>query len=274
MPIGLLAALPLVLASAPGRAQAPAEAPGEVRLPPADPRFILDLVTENDAYVRNTDRWYTSGIRLGWHSAEDNLPSPVAWLDRSLAELFGPARSRWGIAIGQTFYTPRDKQLVIPDPQDRPYAGYLFGEFTLDRRTWTTLDRFSLQLGVVGPAAQAKETQDFVHHILGDRPARGWNFQLRNEPVFNLGWDRIWRVPLAALPFGLGVDALPTLELAAGTVQIYAAGGGRLRIGQGLDQDFGPPRIRPTIADGATPVGQGFGWYAFVGAGGRAIARD
>jgi len=243
-------------------------------LPPADTRAVLDGLTENDAYTGGTDRWYTNGIRLGWHSAEDNLPSPLAWLDERLAVLFGPARSRWGLAIGQTMYTPLDKRRVIPDPRDRPYAAYLFGELSLDRRTTNRLDRFSLQAGVVGPSALGEEAQDLVHEIIGDRPARGWRHQLKDEPAFNLYWERIWRLQAVALPGGLAVDTLPTVTLAAGTVHVYAGAGARVRIGQGLERDFGPPRIRPAIAGAPAPVGEGFGWYIFGGVGGRVVGRD
>jgi hypothetical protein len=243
-------------------------------LPPPDDRMVVHFLTENDAYGTTTDRFYTNGARFGWNSAEESLPQPLAALDHSLAQLFGPARSRWGIGIGQNMYTPVDKSRYDPDPRDRPYAGYLYAELSLDRRTHRTLDRFSLQLGVIGPVALARPAQDVVHQLLGERPARGWNYQLHNEPVFNLAWDRVWRVPLAALPGSIAVDSLPSLTLAAGTVQTYAAVGGRLRIGQGLERDFGTPRIRPAIADSPAPVGEGFGWYLFAGAAGRLVGRD
>jgi hypothetical protein len=243
-------------------------------LPAPDPRGALSIVSENDSYARNTDRWYTNGFRFNWASAEDNLPGPMAALDEALAKLFGPARSRWGLGFGQSMFTPVDIRRRDPDPRDRPYAGYLYGEISLDRRTQTTLDRFSLQVGVVGPSSLARQAQEVVHTVLGDREARGWRYQLRDEPVFNLNYDRIWRLPVAALPGGLAMDTLPSITLAAGTVQTYAGIGGRIRVGQGLERDFGAPRIRPTIADTSAAVGEGFGWYLFAGAGGRAVARD
>ena len=55
---------------------------------------------------------------------------------------------------------------------------------------------------------------------------------------------------------------------------IYAQAGARLRFGQGLERDFGTPRIRPGGGDTAAPLGQGFGWYVFGGAAGRAVGRD
>ncbi|MDB5373438.1 MAG: hypothetical protein JWP04_2080 [Belnapia sp.] len=262
--VGLLLTCPVLLPAA-GQAQ---------NLPPVDPRATVSFITENDTYGSNTDRFYTNGARFNWSSAEDSLPGPMASLDRALADIFGPARSRWGFALGQNMYTPINKRLRDPDPRDRPYAGLLYGEISLDRRTETTLDRFSLTLGVVGPTSLARQTQDIVHALIGDRQARGWGFQIHDEPVFNLAYDRTWRAPLLALPAGLAVDALPTVTLAAGTIMTYASAGVRVRFGQGLGRDFGPPRIRPAVADNPAPVGEGFGWYLFAGASGRAVARD
>lgn len=269
------AALALGVACLAGPLAAPAAA--QPALPAADPRVALTLTTENDSYsFRKGDRWYTNGIYLGFQSAEDRLPSPMAWLDGRLAELFGPARSRWGISVGQNLYTPIDIRRTVPDRQDRPYAGFLYTEISLDRRTATHLDRFSFQLGLVGPSALGEETQDFVHDVLGDRQARGWRYQIRDEVTFNFQGERTWRLPGGAMPaLGLETDVLPTASVALGTAAINAGLGARVRIGSGLENDFGPPRIRPTLGTtGSAPVGNAFGWYLFAGAGGRVVGRD
>ena len=245
-------------------------------LPPPDPRGAASFVLENDSLKlagKATDRWYTSGVRLGWSSAEGWLPEPLAWVDNGLAGLLGPANARWRFDLGQNFFTPDDKRRRNPDPRDRPYAGILYGTIGLDRRTWNTLDRFEAQLGVIGPASLARDTQIFVHRIIDDPRPQGWGRQLRNEPVFNLNAERIWRVPVAATDFG-DVDVLPAAGAQVGTVRVAASAGARVRFGQGLERDFGAPRIRPTIADAPAPVGEGFGWYLFAGIGGYAVARD
>ena len=245
-------------------------------LPPPDPRATASFVLENDSLKLlgpSTDRWYTSGVRFGWTSAEGGLPDPLARVDEGLAGLLGPANTRWSFSIGQNFFTPVDKRRRDPDPRDRPYAGILYGTIGLDRRTWDTLDRFELQFGVVGPASFARQTQNFVHDIIGDPEVRGWNAQLRNEPVFNLNAERIWRVPVAETGFG-AVDLLPAAGAQLGTIRVAASAGVRVRFGQGLGRDFGTPRIRPTIADAPAPVGAGFGWYVFGGIGGYAVGRD
>jgi hypothetical protein len=263
----LLAAGVSLLGSGPAEAQP---------LPPPDPRGTASFVLENDSlklFGRETDRWYTSGFRLGWSSAEGGLPGPLAWVDDRLAGLLGPANARWRFDFGQNFFTPTDKRRENPDPRDRPYAGILYGTIGLDRRTWDTVDRFELQFGVVGPASGARDTQSVVHRIIDDPVPQGWGRQLRNEPVFNLNAERIWRVPVARAGFA-EVDALPAAGTQLGTVRVSASAGARVRFGQGLDRDFGTPRIRPTISDAPAPVGEGFGWYVFGGVGGYAVGHD
>jgi hypothetical protein len=244
-------------------------------LPPPDPRATLHVVAENDAFGNNrTDRWYTNGLRLGYQSPESELPLPFGWLNQGLEGLLGPANARWGVALGQNIYTPSNVRSFVPSPSDRPYAGYAYLDFLLDRRTANRLDRFSLQAGVVGPSSLARKTQGIFHELIGEREARGWRYQLRNEPSFNLGWQRIWRQRVVTLPGGIAVDVLPAAEVAAGTVAVYGQGALRMRLGQGLERDFGPARIRPGNADAPAPVGEGFGWYVFAGAAGRLVGRD
>jgi lipid A 3-O-deacylase len=265
--IAFAAGATLLLASGSAQAQP---------LPPPDPRATGSFVLENDSLKLTgspTDRWYTSGVRLGWSSAENRLPDPLAAVDRGLAGLLGPANTRWRLDFGQNFFTPVDKRREDPDPRDRPYAGILYGTIGLDRRTWNTLDRIELQLGVIGPASGARDTQSFVHRIIGDPVPQGWGKQLHNEPVFNINAERIWRVPVAGTGFG-DVDLLPAAGAQLGTVRVAGSVGARVRFGQGLERDFGTPRIRPAISDAPAPVGEGFGWYVFGGLGGYAVGRD
>lgn len=254
-----------------------AGAAAQTTLPPRDPRAVIHLLTENDSYTLTnprTDRFYTAGNRIGFTTAEGVLPGPLAWLDGGLASVFGPAQSRWGLSIGQQIFTPRNTDAVEANPRDRPYAGYLFGTLSLDRRGWNTLDRYELQVGVTGPISQGKDAQNLVHEILGDREARGWGRQLRSEGIANLNAERIWRVAIAQPLPGVGVDVLPSLGAMAGLARVSATAGARVRLGRGLDRDFGPPRLRPAIADTPAPLGEGFGWYVFGGAAGNAVAHD
>ena len=280
----LRAAVPLAVAASlfVGSAPAHAQEAGAGGVP-LDRRAVFDIVTENDFYASTTDRWYTTGTRLGYLHPEQrqaDLPAPAAWLDRQLEGLgfFGPANTRWGINLGQHIYTPSDVSRFNPDPKDHPYAGYAFFDFMLMRRTESYQDRFTVQAGLVGPGSWGRNSQDFVHRLLNQDVSHGWKYQLRQEWALGLGFDRTWRLPAnkGTLPLGLELDALPSLALAAGNVAVYAQGGGRLRVGSNLHMDYGPSRVRPAAGDGPSAIhGKGeFGWYVFAGAAGRAVGRD
>lgn len=251
-----------------------AQAPGAPAAPPPDPAGTLNLSIENDV-LGGTDRYYTNGLQIAWRSPSADLPAPLAWLNRQLDFLQGPGELRWGLAFGQSIYTPEDTERRNPDPTDRPYAGYLYGALSLSRVTATSLSVLEIQAGIVGPSAGGKFVQNGFHSLIGDAPARGWDYQLSDEPVAALILERKWRVPLAG-DQSLGLELLPSVSGSVGNLQTYAAAGAILRVGRNLAADFGPPRIRPALAGSAffQPRGDDFGWYVFGGAEGRAVARD
>ncbi len=253
---------------------ASAQAPGVATPPPPDPAGTLSLGIENDV-LGGTDRYYTNGLQIAWRSPSADLPAPLDWLNRQLDFLQGPGELRWGLAIGQSIFTPENTQLTNPDPTDRPYAGYLYGALSLSRVTATSLSVLEIQAGIVGPSAGGKFVQNGFHSLIGDAPARGWAYQLSDEPVAALILERKWRVPLAG-DEQLGVELLPSVSGSVGNLQTYAAAGAILRVGRNLAADFGPPRIRPALAGSAffQPRGDDFGWYVFGGVEGRAVARD
>lgn len=251
-----------------------AQAPGAPMPPPPDPAGTLSFGIENDV-LGGTDRYYTNGLQIAWRSPSADLPAPLAWLNRQLDFLQGPGELRWGLALGQSIFTPENTQLTNPDPTDRPYAGYLYGALSLSRITATSLSVLEIQAGIVGPSAGGKLVQNGFHSLIGEAPARGWAYQLSDEPVAALILERKWRVPLAG-DERLGLELLPSVSGSVGNLQTYASAGALLRVGRNLTADFGPPRIRPALAGSAffQPQGDDFGWYIFGGAEGRAVARD
>ena len=265
--LALAPAFALALLAAPALAQ-------PVRLPPPDPQGTLTFTTENDLFGGGTDRYYSNGALLTWRSPSAELPRPLAWLDHQLAWLFGPGELRWGASLGQSIYTPEDKRRNIPDPRDRPYAGHLYGSVSLVRSTATTQTLLELQAGVVGPSALGEQVQNNYHRLINVKRLNGWDYQLRDEPALNATLERRWRVGLGRIG-ALETELIPSLTAAAGTVAIHAGGGGLLRIGQGLEADWGPARIRPALAGSSFfQPRQDFGWYAFVGVQARAVGRD
>lgn len=88
--------------------------------------------------------------------------------------------------IQQDMYTPEDIEAFAPDPNDRPYAGHVFVEITKVRLEGDFHHYTTIQVGIIGPAALAAETQQLVHDWTGSTEANGWAFQLENELGINV----------------------------------------------------------------------------------------
>lgn len=264
-------------AAAQGAAPAAVAAPPVItpdQAPPPDPYGTLTFATENDVFGGGTDRYYTNGLLLSYRSPSADLPRPLAWLNDQLEWVLGPGTLRWGAAVGQSIYTPQDTYRSNPDPRDRPYAGYLYGSVSLSRVTELTSRTVELQLGVVGPAALGEQVQNNYHRLLNIRRVDGWDYQLKDEAALTAIYEQKWRVPTGSVA-GIDTELVPSVSASVGNVQTYAAAGGTFRIGQGLDSDFGPPRIRPGLSgSGWVQPRENFEWYVFAGLEGRAVARD
>jgi hypothetical protein len=286
--VGALAALVLAL---PASAQ---RIPIDTTPTPDELRNIFTLQVENDVFNRigRSDRDYTSGVRLGWLSpALPDLPEGLATLT-TVPTFFGedPVSSvtrRLGISIGQNIYTPQDTDTSAPIPNDRPYAAWLYASFALqstykrvDPKTMqdvpVRLDTLQLDLGLIGPAAGGEFVQNNFHKLIGVATANGWANQLHNEPTIGLTFERRWRTNYGVVfeDPKLEYDLVPRIGAAIGNAATYASVGGTLRIGKELRNDFGPARARPALPGSEGFIGEGFGWYLFVGAGGEAVARN
>lgn len=241
-----------------------------------DSKGTWSFAYENDIFAGSDNR-YTNGVRLAYATPENRIP---AWLDT--ATDWFPLFKREGeerlvYALGQSMFTP-DDITVRPLIQDqRPYAGWLYGSASLTSDTKTRLDKFRLQLGIVGSYSFAEEVQTFVHREITNSPIpEGWDHQLNNEPGFVLTYERTWKQGWQGDMFGFEADLVPHAGLALGNVFTYANGGLTLRFGQYPPEDYGPARVPPGIAgsDFFTPGDRDIGWYVFAGVEGRAIARN
>ena len=262
-----------------------------MNLPISPPAFAEDggritVMEENDSILSDDDGYYTQGLQFSYLSddvaAESTWNAPFAWLGGDGLGLLpaGVHQSsrHYEIILGQSLFTPGDINDRNPDADDRPYAGWLFGGVGLiqdtDRRQF---DHLELLAGVVGPAAGGRRTQNDWHQFIGIDEAKGWDHQLDNEPGIALSYERKWRL-LAPISGDFAVDALPELGATLGNVQTYAESGVMLRFGKGLVADYGPARIRPALSGtsyfNSDYLADPFGFYIFVSAQGRAVARN
>jgi lipid A 3-O-deacylase len=235
----------------------------------------ISLMFENDIFY-HTDRDYTNGVQIAWTSGpKDNWDDAVA-LARDLPFFAQTGEVRTSIALGQDIYTPRDTEVRDPDPRDRPYAGFLYASFGLiDKTDDGKMDQLNLQLGVIGPASLAEQTQNTVHKLINDDEANGWKYQLNNEPAANLIYERTWKLIDPQSVAGLLFDIEPHAGAAVGNVYDYVNAGAMARLGFPLPDDYGPVRIEPSSpgSNFFEPTGP-LGAYVFVGVDTRAVARN
>src|SRR6266850_3783859 len=200
---------------------------------------ILSFIWENDG-TAGSDRHYTEGARISYLSKDNALP---AWLKRFSSALpaFGyeVKAEKFGLAISQEIYTPEDlraSELVV---DDRPYAGWLYGTATLQRRGLTArgfpvMENLKVDLGVIGPEALAEETQKSWH---GVSPA-GWANQLKFEPGLNLRYDRSYLFSSGTPRNPWRSDVIPFVDFSAGNVLTYFEGGLTFRFGYNIPNEF------------------------------------
>jgi lipid A 3-O-deacylase len=275
---------------------------------------VLSLQLENDLFA-GTDAQYTSGLKFTWTSpnlTDFNDPLLPSWIRcsneqvRRLVGRFHPEKAtsiNMVVTLGQAMYTPADRDRTNVDPNDRPYAGWTYlglgynARFEPKDRSGTpTLDTVELDIGIVGPHAYARQTQDFIHRLRGLDRFHGWDNQLRDELGSQFVWERKSRPPALTIgkfaqpadpeasggsAEGLAAQIIPHYGVSVGNVASYVNVGGELRAGWRLPDDFGTSSIRPG-GDNAAPraaaqlerVYHQHSFHFFASFDGRAVANN
>lgn len=190
----------------------------------------FNFVFENDGFFR-IDRWYTAGVDLSFLYKANNRMVAVPFVDHT------NTISYLSFALSLEMYTPASHNRPEPGPNDRPYAGWLYGSFGLHESNEERLDSLELQLGVVGPSAQAEAVQRFIHYnIIGD-PVDGWQNQLHDELGVNLAYHHQRRYTF--LTQGFESLLIPRLGGVIGNVRTEFDTGLLYRVGIHLPKDFG-----------------------------------
>jgi hypothetical protein len=121
------------------------------------PARLAAITLENDFFA-GYDHHYTNGVQAAFVVS----PSTV-------------------FAIGQRIYTPTNTDARVPDPADRPYAGWLYAMTDTRLPTRGTIDHLTLSLGIVGPHALGEQAQNLVHRGPGRERGAGLGFAARQR---------------------------------------------------------------------------------------------
>lgn len=270
-----LAATVLALATLWPTASAHAQqtVPGARHLSPP----IVSLRIDNDL-LANQDQGYTNGLQLTLVSPnlidftdDPNLPWLARWLNARIGARHpeGVDQLNMVVRLTQNIYTPTDPGRADLMTHDRPYAGVLMGIVGYNLRRGDTLDTVLLGAGVVGPAAMAEQAQDTIHDITGSEKFRGWDHQLKNEPLLGLRYERSWREGRWTVGSnGLQLDAISHAGGAFGSPMTRLNAGFEVRLGHDLPDDFGSSPVRPAGDNTAPPATDrapdGWAWHAFA----------
>lgn len=211
------------------------------------PHLTRLFTFDNDTFAHSDDD-YTSGLHFGWlqgdlrHFDESGLPRFVTSAVSRLPLINGDLRQRFvSRSISHRMFTPTDISESAPIPDDVPYSALLYGTLTAGAQDATSMDAFSLSLGVVGPAAGGKWLQRTAHRIFGSPEPQGWDNQLHNEPLVNLSYEHRRRLHTFGRRDGWGGDVIGHGGFTVGNMLTSATLGFAARAGWGMADDYWTP---------------------------------
>jgi lipid A 3-O-deacylase len=190
---------------------------------------------------RRADDNYTQGLRI---------TSEIAHPWRLFSEVLGSTSDGEShvtqqFSFGQEIYTPT-RDPVDPNPGQRPYAGWLYGELSTSVATGARWRSFTTDLGVIGPQSLAGWVQNTFHEItrLGP-PVLGWRHQLPFEPGIIVRYSEQYLLLEATLPHGLSFELAPDWSASIGNVRTGTSVGARGRLGLHSQTPWGDTTTRP-----------------------------
>ena len=218
---------------------------------------------DNDLFMSGTDQDYTNGARIAFQREFPPRQPPTGRLKDPLRQLTGadrtgtvgnfrlsdqgPLRYAWGIGLTQLMYTPRNPGTKEPPAGERPYAGWLGMEFSLQAMNKTSVSGITLSLGTTGDSSMAEDTQDWVHENISNSPLfQGWDSQVPQEFTINLHFDHKRQLTFLehGTPGSFSTDGYGEWGMAGGNFKTNAYIGSLIRFGYNLPSTHSTPRVQ------------------------------
>lgn len=243
----------------------------------SDRTSFLTLTIENDMFGSGEDNNYTSGVQLTYFDIGQNAKSIGRRAGSVIPFFEANETTAVSYSFGQAIFTPNDIELQHPQPEDRPWAAFLYGTVGVSTLIGNRVDDVELTAGIIGPEALGEQSQSLIHDIVGSPKPMGWDHQLKTEPGVVFSWRRRWPEYVHHEIGGWNLSLQPSAGFSLGNVYTLASGGITLQVSpsQARWQDT-PIRVRPSIPGSgyfASDEGNS-GWLFFVGLQGRAVARN
>lgn len=256
----------------------------------------MSVQVDNDL-VFGTDRDYTSGVRVAFvrdldpsEEAHNFLQSSLYQASSFVARGFGgerrfatkPSRFSWGVGLTQLMYTAEDPELLTSPAGERPYAGWLGAEFSLNASDDDSVGGVTLSIGTTGEQSYAEEAQEWVHQNISHSPIfQGWDSQVSSELTVNLHFDQKEKIRFldSTREWPIQFDGYYEGGLALGNFRTNTYLGLLVRGGLNLPSHYATPRVQLGSYGHAlfVPDDTGdhpFSIYAFGGIRGSAVLHD
>jgi hypothetical protein len=137
----------------------------------------------NDIWDK-TDRYYTQGLRLSY--LHPKLARPVQKLFPGYTA--GATATQASVELFQDLYTPSVYNTAVYNPNDRPYAAVLALNYRYlqQKQERKSTSGINFMAGVIGPGAIGGPIQNWVHDLINNKHALGWDYQIQNGVLVNL----------------------------------------------------------------------------------------
>jgi hypothetical protein len=237
-------------------------------------RGALTFTLENDVDT-GSDSNYSNGFGLTWVSNSIDTYDKGNFVRRwgefwSFLPFVGNEGYRtyvsWSLA--QEMHTPEDIKLTNPPLDDQPYAGVLYLDSVIYARKERWAHAWQLRVGVVGPASQAENTQRWFHDVIGANEPMGWDYQLPNELVLNVGYTGSYLLAQGDLGKSASWRIIPVAYAGLGNYFTGAGLGLYGEVGWNLVDSMGGSALRLGF-NAASTVGTGpvDGWSVSLSGG-------
>jgi hypothetical protein len=248
----------------------------------AEPGESVTVTLDNDVFT-SSDNNYTNGLGVSWVSAELGHYDEDRFLRKwgrfwsflpFISDDGYETYASWSLV--QEMDTPDDIKNPNPPANDQPYAGILYVDAVLYAKKDRWAHAWELKVGVVGPAAQAEQMQKAFHRVISSDEPRGWDTQLPNEPVINIGYTVAHEAASGHVGKTAEWRVVPVGTVGLGTYFTGIGVGAYAEFGWNLVDALGGAALRAGLNSAATVGVQPTNRWSvsfFVGAAGYGVAR-
>lgn len=153
----------------------------------------LEFTYDNDL-IFLTDRYYSSGVNIAYSKL---IKANTAFYNRFSSSKIDSSKLITRIHYGHRIFTSRDIKESDVELFDRPYAGWHYLKFDLmNFPNQEEVNRYSIDIGLVGEQSGIGNFHEWWHRQFGITSPRGWRYEIENEVLLNVNYNRIknWKL--------------------------------------------------------------------------------